>query len=98
MNTYIGGNLIVKGDIYKEDKIVIEKPVIDVLELSLDELIEALRLLQVKLETTVSHVDNGTYVIPEDKIETPPAHIHTGGGKYVKGSINTGKKDFVGRS
>lgn len=96
---YVKGNIdIGDGEYFEQDKVVTEKPVISVLELSLTELIETLRFLQSKPEATVHHADNGTYVIPDDKIEEPPAHINTGGGKYVKGSINTGKKDFVGRS
>lgn len=90
---FVGGKVNVGGNFYAEDKVVVEKPVVNVLELSLEELIETLRFLQMEPKT----VDNETYVIPEDKIATPPPHINTGGGKYVKGNINTGGKDFVGR-
>ena len=101
MNTngkaFIGGKVNVDGKFYEEDKVAVEKPVVNVQELSVEELIETLIETLRFLQMEPKIVDNETYVIPEDKITTPPPHINTGGGKYVKGNINTGGKDFVGR-
>ena len=67
MNTngkaFIGGKVNVDGKFYEEDKVAVEKPVVNVQELSLEELIETLIETLRFLQMEPKIVDNETYVI-----------------------------------